>query len=216
MLHDHKDTRAIFGPLAALLQTPPAGRPQAAVVRRRARRLARPRRQHQADFPDGSQQNLDAAKIRKRDVYAMASLDMEEVRRFLVTKNDEGALNLNKLCLIGAGMGPTWPLTGRLQDWRVPPLAIGKQGQDVKALVMISPRWNFQGLSMQEPMRLRPLKEQAAWMLIYGSQDPEIVTESAASKSSSKRFIPTRTATAPRDRPTSWCSACLPNCKATT
>ena len=120
----------------------------------------------------------------------MAGLDMEEVRRFLVTKNDEGSLNLNKLCLIGSGMGANVAANWAVEDWRVPPLAIGKQGQDVKAVVMISPRWNFQGLSMQGPMRLRPMKEQAAWMLIYGAEDAEVVADVRRIEKQLKPFHP--------------------------
>lgn len=177
LLHDHKDTRAIFSPLAALLQTPPDDdrqRPSFAVVVADLRGHGDSTKQL---HPDGSLQNLDAAKIRRSDVNAMARLDMEEIRRFLVTKNDEGALNLNKLCLVGSGMGANVAANWAVQDWLAPGLAIGKQGQDVKALVMISPRWNFQGLSMQAPMRLDALKQQAAWMLIYGAEDRNVVTD---------------------------------------
>jgi pimeloyl-ACP methyl ester carboxylesterase len=177
LLHDHKDTRAIFGPLAALLQTPPAEDPKRASFAVVLVDLRGHGDSTKQIFGNGSPQNLDAARISKADVYSMAALDMEEVRRFLVTKNDEGALNLNKLCLIGSGMGANVAANWAVEDWRVPPLAVVKQGQDVKALVMISPRWTFQGLSMQGPMRLRPLKEQVAWMLIYGSENPDVVTD---------------------------------------
>ena len=177
LLHDHKDTRAIFSPLATLLQTPPPDdpdRPSFAVVTVDLRGHGDSTKQV---FPNGMQQTLDAARIGRADVYSMAALDMEEVRRFLRTRNDEGALNLNKLCLVGAGMGANVAANWAVEDWRVPPLAVGKQGQDVKALVMISPRWNFEGLSLQEPMRMRALKEQAAWMLIYGAEDADVVID---------------------------------------
>jgi pimeloyl-ACP methyl ester carboxylesterase len=177
LLHDHKDTRAIFGPLAKLLQTPPDDDPMRASFAVVLIDLRAHGDSTKQVFSDGSQLNLDAAKIGKADVYSMAALDMEEVRRFLVSKNDEGALNLNKLCLIGAGMGANVAANWAVEDWRVPPLAVVKQGQDVKALVMISPRWTFQGLSMQGPMRLRTLKQQAAWMLIYGAEDPDVVSD---------------------------------------
>lgn len=190
MLHDHKDTRAIFGPLATLLQSPPAedpNRPSFAVVTVDLRGHGDSTKQI---FGNGTQQNLDAAKIGKADVYSMAALDMEEVRRFLVTKNDEGSLNLNKLCLIGSGMGASVAANWAVEDWRVPPLAIGKQGQDVKAVVMISPPWSFQALSMQGPMRLRPLKEQAAWMLIYGAEEPDVVADVRRIEKQLKPFHP--------------------------
>src|SRR5262245_44872955 len=83
LLHDHKNTRAIFGPLATLLQTPPENdpdRPSFAVVAVDLRGHGDSTKQI---FPNGTQVNLDAAKIGKADVYSMAALDMEEVRRFL-------------------------------------------------------------------------------------------------------------------------------------
>ena len=65
---------------------------------------------------------------------------MEAVRGFLVGKNDAGELNLNKLCLVGVGMGATVAVNWAAQDWDAPPLLVGKQGQDVKALVLVSPQ----------------------------------------------------------------------------
>ena len=101
----------------------------------------------------------------------MAQLDMEAIRSFLVDKNDAGELNLNKLCLVGSGMGASVAANWALQDWTAPPLAVGKQGQDVKAIVLISPRWSFNGLSMQDPMKFTPLKKNVAWLILGGSQD---------------------------------------------
>ena len=97
--------------------------------------------------PGGAQADLDAAKISKEDYIAMAAFDMEAVRRFLVDKNDAGELNLNKLSLVGSGMGATVAANWAVQDWSAPPLAVGKQGQDVKALVLVSPQWKYRGIS---------------------------------------------------------------------
>ena len=77
----------------------------------------------------------------------MAALDMEAVRKFLVDKNDAGELNLNKLCLVGSGMGASVAANWAVQDWSAPPLAVGKQGQDVKALVL-----DFAALVVQRPV----------------------------------------------------------------
>jgi hypothetical protein len=102
---------------------------------------------------------------------------MQAVRSFLVSKNDAGELNLNKLCLVGSGLGANVAALWALQDWNWPPLAIGKQGQDVKALVLISPRWSSNGLSFQLPMRDRRFKENVAWMFSYGGEDKKVAAD---------------------------------------
>jgi pimeloyl-ACP methyl ester carboxylesterase len=81
---------------------------------------------------------------------------------------------LNKLCLVGAGMGANVAANWAAHDWAAPPLAVVKQGQDVKALVLISPRWTYRGLNLQAPMQLAALKQNAAWLVIYGGEDQEV------------------------------------------
>ena len=56
--------------------------------------------------PNGATREIDAARINKQDIVGMLA-DMEAVRSFLVGKNDAGELNLNKLSLVGIGMGAT-------------------------------------------------------------------------------------------------------------
>ena len=164
--------------------------------------------------PAGAQADLDAAKLSKEGLLAMASLDMEAVRNFLVDKNDAGELNLNKLCLVGSGMGASVAANWAVQDWTAPPLAVGKQGQDVKAIVLISPRWSFNGLSMQDPMKFEPLKQNVAWLLICGRKTRRSKPISPASKSNSNDSIrqpksPARNAAADYKL-----SICHPACKA--
>jgi pimeloyl-ACP methyl ester carboxylesterase len=174
LLHDFKSTRAVFEPLAQKFQTPVEGqpdRPLFAVVTADLRAHGESTKQVLAG---GSEANLDAAKLRMEDLLAMATLDMEAVRSFLVDKNDTGELNLNKLCLVGSGMGASVAANWALRDWSAPPLAVGKQGQDVKAMVLVSPRWLYNGLSFQGPMKFALLKKNVAWMLMYGDKDTKI------------------------------------------
>ena len=174
LLHDYKETRATFAALAERLQGVAEGEPEGpsfAVVAVDLRAHGDSTKQV---FPDGSQVDLDAARLGKNDFVAMATLDMEAVRGLLFVKNDAGELNLDKLCLVGAGMGANVAANWAAQDWAAPPLAVGKQGQDVKALVLVSPRWSFNGLTMQAPLRFRPLKQFVAWQLIYGEEDPRV------------------------------------------
>ncbi len=171
LLHDYKSSRAIFTPLAQQLVS--AGDPNvehpyfaALVVDLRAhgestKQLSK----------DGGVVDLDPAKLSKEGLIAMSTLDMEAIRNFLVDKNDDGELNLNKLCIVGSGMGASVAVNWAAKDWSAPPLAVGKQGQDVKGLVLISPRWTFNGLSMQDALKFGPFKQNVAWLLIGGVQD---------------------------------------------
>lgn len=174
LLHDYKSTRAALMPLATKLQTAgaeAANKPAFAVV------LVDLRAHGESTkliSPQGETIELDAAKLNKEGYYAMASLDMEAVRNFLVDRNDDAELNLNKLCIVGSGMGASVAVNWALQDWAAPPLAVGKQGQDVKALALISPRWSYSGLSMQDAMKFAPLKKNVAWLLICGAQDSKV------------------------------------------
>ncbi len=177
MLHDYKGTRAIFTPLALKLQAPgepTVDRPYFAAVTVDLRAHGESTKQLS---PDGAVAELDAAKLSKEDFIAMARFDMEAVRSFLVDKNDAGELNLNKLCILGSGMGASVAANWALQDWTAPPLALGKQGQDVKALVLISPRWSYNGLTMQDAMRFLPLKKGVAWLLICGAEEQKYKTD---------------------------------------
>jgi pimeloyl-ACP methyl ester carboxylesterase len=174
LLHDYKSNRAVFNPLISQLQAPAEGgadRPYFAVIAIDLRAHGESVKQL---LPTGVPVDLDAAKLSKDGLAAMAVRDLEAVRGFLVEKNDAGELNINKLCLVGSGMGASVAANWALADWSTPPLAVGKQGQDVKAIALISPIWSYRGLSMQEPMKFGPLKQNVAWMLIAGGQDPKV------------------------------------------
>lgn len=169
LLHDYKSTRAVFYPLAQRLTAPKDNdEPGFAVLTVDLRAHGDSTKQ---TLPDASTIDLDSSRLRRQDFMAMAEFDMEAIRSFLVSKNDQGELNLNKLCLVGSGMGASIAANWALKDWTAPPLAIVKQGQDVKAIVLISPSWSFNGLSFQAPMRFAPLKQNVAWLLMCGGED---------------------------------------------
>jgi len=169
LLHDYNSTRAVFTTLAQrLTATTDSDIPGFAVLMVDLRAHGESTKQ---TLPDESTLDLTPSRLRRQDYLAMIEFDMEAVRSFLVGKNDQEELNLNKLCLVGSGMGASIASNWALKDWTAPPLAIGKQGQDVKALVLISPSWSFNGLTFQAPMRFGPLKQNVAWLLMCGGED---------------------------------------------
>lgn len=183
LLHDFNETRAVFEPLAAMLNYPPPElaeslppgplpAPMAAVTVD-----LRGHGDSKTAFEGDSSFELDANRFGVGDFQDMVLFDMEAVRSFLVDRNDAGELNLNKLCIVGAGMGANVALTFAARDWAVPPLAARKQGQDVKALVLLSPRKTFRGLSSVEPLKFPPVQQQLSIYLAFGARDPKVAKD---------------------------------------
>jgi alpha-beta hydrolase superfamily lysophospholipase len=117
---------------------------------------------------------LSASKLRGGDYAAMVLQDVEAVRKFLLAENEKGKLNLNSLSMIGVGLGAAVGMNWTAKDWAAPPLATGKQGQDVKTLVVVSPRWKENGLSVQNAVRQPGLRNEVAVLMLYGKKDRKV------------------------------------------
>ncbi len=188
MLHDLKESRAVFNGLARVLQSPPSGeRPSHAILTVDLRGHGE---STSMQGPNGKTRELEAAKLGKQDFRNMVHYDMEAVRKFLVKKNDLGELNLNKLCLLGSGMGANVSTAWAAVDWSTPKLSSRKQGQDVKALVLISPDWGFRGLPMLKPVKHRDVRERISMLIIYGKQDRKSAKSAETVHKNLKRYHP--------------------------
>lgn len=184
MLADHETAQSVFAPLALRLQSPsqeegdlsnpPDTHESFAVLTVDLRGHGDSLRQR---LPNGNTRELEAAKLSRQDLNAMVAFDMKAVRKFLVDENDAGKLNLNALSLIGAGMGAAVAINWSAFDWAVPPLPIGKQGQDVKALVLVSPAWKFRGLTVQKALQQPGLRNEVAVLMLYGKQDKRVTAD---------------------------------------
>ena len=109
-----------------------------------------------------------AAELRPGDYQAMVEQDLETVKRFLRERNNDGQLNIDKLCLVGIEMGSVLAVNFAARDWSWPVLAQGKQGQDVKALVLISPEWTFKGLRINEAVADPAVSRALAVLIVAG------------------------------------------------
>lgn len=167
MLHDFKESRTVFNNLAEALQEGGEGRDSRAVITVDLRGHGESTVQVSGD---GRIRDLDASRLRPSDFQDMVAQDMEAVRRFLVEENDAGKLNLNNLCLVGAGMGANVATYWAAVDWAAPRLAALKQGQDVKALVLASPEWSFQGLRLLRPLKQPNVRKDVSFFIVYGDQ----------------------------------------------
>ncbi|MGI9448217.1 MAG: alpha/beta hydrolase [Pirellulales bacterium] len=124
--------------------------------------------------------------------------DLETVRNWLVEKEAEGDIDLKRLCIIGSGLGGTLAATWVAADWNWLPNTQGPQGQQVQTVILISPVWADQGISITNALNVRttssqrevkPILEHLPIMIIAGSDD----------RQSSQLFKRLKGA-----RPTSW------------
>jgi pimeloyl-ACP methyl ester carboxylesterase len=123
--------------------------------------------------PDGVKIELDANSLRREDFERMVEVDMEKVKDFIRQKNNAGELNMENLCIVGAEMGSSVAVRWAALDWSWPMLSTGKQGQDVKALVLISPDWNFKGMSILDGMQ-GPGRSNISYLILAGSKNNKV------------------------------------------
>src|SRR5262249_6355447 len=99
-------------------------------------------------------------------------------------------LNIDKLCLVGAEMGAAVAVNWAQADWSWPTLPGRKQGQDVKAVVLLSPTWSFKGTTIGAAVGQRDFVNQLSWMIVVGEQDAKGFTEAKRLRQSLERFLP--------------------------
>lgn len=133
---------------------------------------------------------LSALKTKKKDIEMMVREDMEAVKRFLRDQNNAEELNIEKLCIIGVEMGAVVAANWAWDDWSWPELPTYKQGQDVKALVLISPEMTVKGVSMAHAIDDARLQGNLSVMLMVGSKDKKALESAEKIENKLGRFHP--------------------------
>ncbi len=135
-------------------------------------------------------QTIDAAKMGQEQFARMVNYDMETLRRFLVKKNNAEELNLEKLCVAGSEMGASVALQWAQLDWSWPQYPGVKQGQYVKALVLLSPQWTFRGLDARRPLSHPAIRGGLSIMILSGKEDPKANSEAQRLHSALVKYHP--------------------------
>lgn len=95
---------------------------------------------------------LDHTKFRKNQI-GLAVRDIDQCKRFLQTKNNEGILNIDLLNVVAVGDSAHLAIAWSIADWSWAPAGGVKQGQDVKSLILFSPTEKFAGSSLAKLQR---------------------------------------------------------------
>ncbi len=118
---------------------------------------------------DGRNLAIERNRLRAQDFHDMQK-DIEAVKRLLVEKNNAEELNIELLCLVGFEMGAVIGLNWVNYDWSVPVLPTFKQGQDVKAFVLVSPDQASRGVQIRPALANEHIQRDLSAMIIYGRQ----------------------------------------------
>jgi dienelactone hydrolase len=121
-------------------------------------------------LPDGETETIELDALTRRDLEAMV-LDLEACKKFLMEKNNKGELNIEALCVVGADFGCIVAMRWAALDWSAPRLPAFKQGQDVKALVLLTPMQAHKGLTLREALTVPAVQSQISVMIVAGKED---------------------------------------------
>lgn len=97
--------------------------------------------------------------------------DVEVVRNWIKQESDRGELQLDKLYVVGSGLGASVAAAWTVLDAAWPPIASGPQGGHVRGLVLIDPAFVTKGFSIAKPLGGEPVKSSLPIMIIGGGED---------------------------------------------
>lgn len=133
----------------------------------------------------GGGATLDATRFRKGEVTS-AQKDIERCKKYLVQRHNEGQVNIDLLCVVAVGKTGVLAVQWTLNDWfAFPPFNPKgiKQGQDVKALLLVSPQKKLAGISMvpnlKHPLFTGANGNAIPMAILWGASD-EMVKDSEA------------------------------------
>lgn len=125
---------------------------------------------------DGRVERLDANRFRRDDIEAMVKFDLEAVKKHIVFLHNQGDLNANLICVVGFDVGSVVALNWTQLDWNMQSLPNLKQGQDVRAMVLVTPLQSFRGYPIREALADKAVRSDVSAMVVFGNRDPSAAT----------------------------------------
>ncbi|MBC8350945.1 MAG: alpha/beta fold hydrolase [Planctomycetes bacterium] len=119
---------------------------------------------------NGEVKEIDRDRMRSTDMAGML-YDVEAVKKFFMEKNNTGEVNIELLCIVGADVGAIVAVNWAAYDWNRRQLPAFKQGRDIKALVLVSPKASHKGFSLTKSLNHPVIQKSLSIMLIVGERD---------------------------------------------
>ena len=139
--------------------------------------------------PDGSIETVKYDDLQPQDIANMI-LDVEAVKGILMERNNAGELNIDMLTIIAAQEGCIIAMNWAVWDWHWPITTAGKQGQDVKALVLLSPVDSYKRMNATAALNTPVITKQLSLLFAVGDQDRKALAETSRMYSRIERIRP--------------------------
>jgi hypothetical protein len=139
--------------------------------------------------------------FRLRDLESMTQ-DIETAKKVLLEKNNLGECNIEALGIVACDVSCLVAMRWSIADWAAPVLPAFKQGQDVKALVLLSPVQSFKGFNGNDFFVNPITRKQLSVMLVAGKNEAKSVGEAKRLHMKLQQFHPKPTNDPEVDRKT--------------
>jgi hypothetical protein len=116
--------------------------------------------------------------------------DVEAMKRVLVDKNNKAELNIEMLTVVAAEVGTIVALNWSALDWNWPIMPAFKQGQDVKALVLLTPQQTFKRLNANTALTHQAISRRLSILIAVGDQQSRDLSEAKRIHSRLERIRP--------------------------
>lgn len=104
--------------------------------------------------------------------------DVESCKRFLLDEHRAQALNINRMVIVAAEETTVLAINYAAQDWLYPPIGSLKQGQDVRAVILLSPTWQHKTLNIGDAVNKSTAVQKFVWFyFIVGNKDGAALSE---------------------------------------
>lgn len=143
--------------------------------------------------------DIDKDKFRLVDFMGM-NYDIEAGKKFLLEKNNAGECNIEALGIVACDVMCSAAMQWSIADWSAPVLPAFKQGQDVKALVLLSPAPAFKNFDGNDFFVNPVTRKQLSVMLVAGNEDAKYFGETKRLHSKLQNFHPKPTGDPDIDR----------------
>jgi pimeloyl-ACP methyl ester carboxylesterase len=119
--------------------------------------------------PNGEDEVVKVGDLKPADMDDII-YDVEAAKKVLVDKNNKAELNIDMLAVIGADVGAIVAVNWAALDWTWPMAGGAKQGQDVKALILLSPQQTFRRMNCNKALSTPVVSQRLSILLAVGNQ----------------------------------------------